>query len=153
MSKTEFRILKNHIPAVRSVIKGNALLEVVMAGGFVLSNQIKIKINTTFSSKALGGGGLQGSVMVLPDKVSEKRASVDVGPTKIYGRIHELGGVILPVYAKMLSWIGDGGIRIFARAVHMPARPFMRPAFDENIDKIYDAMKLVIKEKIEKELS
>lgn len=54
----------------------------------------------------------------------------------IYAAIHEFGGVIEPKRAKYLSWIGPTGERVFAKRVRMPARPYLRPAFDENKEEI-----------------
>lgn len=41
-----------------------------------------------------------------------------------YAAIHQFGGVIRPVTAKRLSWVGPDGKRIFAMKVTIPARPF-----------------------------
>jgi len=41
-----------------------------------------------------------------------------------YAAIHQFGGVIKPVNAKSLSWIGSDGKRRFAKSVTIPARPF-----------------------------
>ena len=39
--------------------------------------------------------------------------------------VHQFGAVIRPVRAKMLSWIGHGGQRRFAKQVTIPARPYV----------------------------
>jgi len=78
---------------------------------------------------------------------SATNASVDVGPTVIYGRIQELGGVIKPVHAKMLSWVDDG-VRIFAKMVHLPPRPYLRPAVDEHMKDIEQAVGYQLKTQI-----
>lgn len=52
-----------------------------------------------------------------------------VGVSVLYGRIQELGGVIRPRRAKMLSWVGPDGKRRYARQVRIPARPYFRPAY------------------------
>ncbi len=47
-----------------------------------------------------------------------------------YARIHELGGVIVPVRAKALAIPQpDGSVR-FVKSVTIPARPYLRPAAD-----------------------
>jgi len=66
----------------------------------------------------------------------------------IYGRIHELGGIILPVHAKMLSWV-DNGKRIFAKRVQIPARPYLRPAVDEHENEIGQAVGHQLRKQIE----
>lgn len=65
---------------------------------------------------------------------------VVVGSDKPYARIHEFGGktsphVIRPRTANMLSWVGPGGKRVFARFVNhpgsnIPARPAREPAIE-----------------------
>lgn len=47
-----------------------------------------------------------------------------------YALIHEMGGIIKPVRAKLLSFEIDGE-RVFAKEVKIPARPYLRPAADE----------------------
>ena len=81
-------------------------------------------------------------------KAAETKVEVDVGPTVIYGRIHEFGGIIRPVTAKFLHFIIDG-IEIFTKLVQIPARPYLRPAFDEHKDEIVDAMMHQVKKAIE----
>ena len=66
----------------------------------------------------------------------------------IYAAIHEFGGVITPKRAKYLSWIGKGGERVFAKRVKMPARPYLRPAFDENKEEIKGVIAAGIKKMI-----
>jgi phage gpG-like protein len=66
----------------------------------------------------------------------------------VYGRIHELGGIIKPVVAKMLHFVIDG-VDVFAKAVHIPARPYLRPAVDGHEDEIKEAMFVTLKRKID----
>lgn len=142
-------ILKNNVKAVRSALGKEGLKRTVMAGGQVLEAEAKIRVERTFSGKSTGGAGLGGSIQTVVAKSSETAAEVDVGPTVVYARIHEFGGIIRPVHAKMLSWVSDTGERIFANMVQMPARPYLRPAFDENKNKIIDAMAFQIKKALE----
>lgn len=141
--------LENHFPEVKGQVTGDVLMKAAQAGGHVIEAYAKIKVNMTFSHKATGGAGLGGSIQVVASKSTKIRAEVDVGPTVIYGRIHELGGVILPVHAKMLSWVADSGERIFASRVQILARPYLRPAVDEHENEIRDAVGFQIKKGIE----
>ena len=66
-----------------------------------------------------------------------------------YGRIQELGGSIRPVNKKLLSWIDpDTGERVVARAVTLPARPYLRPAVDEHGDEIEEAVAAQVRDAI-----
>lgn len=145
MKQTTFKIVKNNIPAVKKIMP-ETLRKAAMAGGTVIENYAKINVNEVFSAHATGASGLQGSIHTVLDKMSNTRAEVSVGTAKIYARIQELGGIILPVHAKMLSWISrETGIRLFAKKVVIPARPYLRPAADEHEDEIRDAVGDAIK--------
>jgi len=63
------------------------------------------------------------------------RAEAEVGTNLEYARIQELGGTVRPVHARLLHWVGDDGDDVFARSVTIPARPYLRPAFDEDGDR------------------
>lgn len=73
-----------------------------------------------------------------------------------YAAVHEFGHnfparMVLPRFANALSWVGPDGRRAFSKG-HMvgpyrvPARPFIRPAFDENKDMIYDRFRIFMVE-------
>ena len=148
MKSGDVKIVFNHSDKVRKSITGETLKKAAFAGGFVIEANAKINVNNTFSSKATGGAGLGGSIQTVIAKAKETYAEVSVGPTVIYGRIHELGGIILPVHAKLLSWIGDNGEHIFAKRVQIPARPYLRPAVDEHEKEIRDAVGFQIEKQI-----
>jgi phage gpG-like protein len=56
-----------------------------------------------------------------------------IGTDVVYARIQELGGTIRPKHGRWLVFEIDGEI-IFARSVTIPARPYMRPGFDESVE-------------------
>ena len=118
--------------------RGDALGRAAMAGGFVIESYAKINANEQFSAQATNT--LAGSIQTVLDKASANHAEVSVGPSVVYGRIMELGGWIRPVNAKFLHWIQDG-IDVFAKAVYIPPRPYLRPAADEHHDDIEKAVK------------
>ena len=150
MSSGQVIIKINNVAKVRGAVSGEQLKRAVLAGGHVIEAQAKINVEKTFSHKSTGGAGLGGSIQTVVSTSTETKAEVDVGPTVIYGRIHEFGGIVLPVHAKMLSWIDDDtGERIFAKMVQIPARPYLRPAFDEHKDEIVNAMMYQVKKAIE----
>ena len=88
---------------------------------------VKTKLNTTGLSKGTLGRSI--GIVARP-----ARLEADIGPSVIYGRIHEFGGVIKPVKKKFLSFIstqGDtAGERVFLRSVTIPKRPYLQPALD-----------------------
>ncbi|UCE65933.1 MAG: phage virion morphogenesis protein [Candidatus Zixiibacteriota bacterium] len=58
-----------------------------------------------------------------------------VGTNKIYAAIHEFGGIIRAKRADFLKFQIDGSW-VQVKQVRMPARPYMQPAFHENISRI-----------------
>lgn len=61
--------------------------------------------------------------------VSRLRIIALVGSNLKYARIHEKGGEIKPVRARMLVWRDGEGLH-FAKKVRIPARRFLRPSID-----------------------
>lgn len=59
-------------------------------------------------------------------------ATYEVGTNLIYAAIHEFGGVIRPINGPFLVFEIDGQV-IRARKVTIPARPYMRPAYDTTL--------------------
>jgi len=147
MSSGQVIIKINNVAKVRGAVSGEQLKRAVLAGGHVIEAQAKINVEKTFSHKSTGGAGLGGSIQTVVSKATEHEAEVDVGPTVIYGRIQELGGIVLPVTAKMLSWVEDG-VRNFANKVQILARPYLRPAVDEHKGEIGDVISYHLQKQI-----
>lgn len=57
-----------------------------------------------------------------------------IGSNVVYARIHELGGEIRPKTAKALRFSIPGAGWRTVKKVSIPARPFLRPALEDNID-------------------
>ena len=75
-----------------------------------------------------GGQGILHRSGALRDSI-ESGADRDEawwGSNLVYARIHQEGGVVTPKRSGgLLSWVGGGGERVFARRVTIPARPFL----------------------------
>lgn len=117
--------------------RGKALKRSAMAGGYVIEAQAKINANTTFKAST---SNLAGSIFTDTISESDMEVEVAVGPSVVYGRIQELGGTVKPVSAKLLHWVNEQGEHRTAKEVTLPARPYLRPAIDENGDKIVKAI-------------
>lgn len=63
-----------------------------------------------------------------------------IGSAVIYAAIHELGGKILPKKGKYLKFAIDGHW-ISVKQVNIPARPYLAPSIESNINKIRDIIK------------
>lgn len=127
--------------------RGDALGRAAMAGGQVIEANAKINANRVFSAEATNT--LAGSIHTELISKTGTSAEVSVGPSVVYGRIQELGGWIKPVTAKALSWINKQGVRVFAKAVYIPPRPYLRPAADEHQPEILQAVGASLKRDIE----
>lgn len=137
-------VIKSNLNAINQSVRKDTLHKAAWAGAEVVRNYAKLNIRSTFSAKSKGVRGLAGSMNIRVASESDKECTLDIGPSKVYGRIQELGGIIKPVYAKMLSWINDSGERVFARSVRIPPRPYLRPAMDEHKDDIVQAVRYQI---------
>lgn len=62
----------------------------------------------------------------------------------------EFGGTIRPKRAKMLHWVDDAGVDHFAHEVTQREQPYMRPAWDENVDAAQGKMEGVLKVLVER---
>jgi phage gpG-like protein len=72
------------------------------------------------------------------------------GTDVVYAAIQEFGGVITPKHAKMLAWTDETGAFHTAHSVTIIAQPYLRPAWDENIDKAITEVKKSLVEAINK---
>ena len=85
-------------------------------------------------------GDLASSITRNPPSITTNTDSVIVGTNKVYARIHEYGGTIVPKVAKMLAWKVNGQW-VFAHKVTIPPHPYLIPAYEkvkERLSKIFD---------------
>jgi len=71
-----------------------------------------------------------------------------LGSNVIYARVHELGAVIRPRASKYLKFQVNGKWVSVKQAV-IPARPFLRPAIEENIDRMANIIKDEVMRKLQ----
>jgi len=141
--------LREGFKRLKNVSRKEVMEKAVMAGGQVIESQAKINANDVFSAKATNT--LANSIRTEMEESGDHYAVAAVGPTVIYGRIQELGGWVKTVHAKALRFVIDG-VEYFKKAVYIPARPYLRPAADENQEQIAAAVGSVIREEIENSL-
>lgn len=83
-------------------------------------------------------GRLEASInIVTPAREDGSGVAGTWGSTDVrYARIHELGGVIVPVRAQALKFrLPDGSFRI-VKSVRIPPRPYLRPAADATYPRL-----------------
>lgn len=57
-----------------------------------------------------------------------------------YAKIHEFGGLITPIKGKYLRFKTADGQWVTTKVVHIPARPYLRPAVSEHMPEIEAAI-------------
>ena len=123
---------------VEKSLRGKAAVAAVQAGGYQVMNFARLNIHSTFSKHQTGG--LSNSISVEAKAVG-KGAEATIAPHKVYARIQELGGTIRPKSAARLAWRDpDSGKWCTAKQVTLPPRPYLRPAVEDHMTEIRDAM-------------
>ena len=119
-------------------VRSDGAVRIVTAGGYQIMNHARLSIQHVFSKHQ--SGGLTNSISVEAEKKGNG-AVAHVIPHKVYARIQEKGGTIVPVHRKRLAWKDpDTGEMIFARKVTLPARPYLEPAAKDHTGDIVRAM-------------
>jgi len=157
-------------------MQGEALVNAVQAGGTVIVNAAKTNIK---KQGLIRTRNLSRSLHQEVVERSNESAAVAVGTDLDYAAIHEFGGTIQAKSTKYLAipvgsytgsprkysdlklrktaggnlvMIDAAGIvqYVLKRSVEIPARPYLRPAADENHEKVERAMGRAWKQQIEK---
>ena len=113
------------------------IMGVVTKSANKVQGQAKINVNQKLNNTKPHTGTLGRSIGI---RTRPSDLAADIGPSVIYGRIHEFGGVIKPVNGQFLSFISNqgkyAGQRVFVRSVTIPKRPYLQPALDTAKPKI-----------------
>jgi len=117
----------------------------VLAGLFQLEAGAKIRVRNNFKQRT---GNLASNWEVKLDNSSDTSAEGHVAPLVVYARIQELGGVINAIHGALVFQTDDGAWHS-VKAVTIPARPYLRPAADEDKDDIFKAVGNVLQDAIE----
>ena len=131
--------LTQNLQKLVELVSGEELEHALMQGGFVV--EAAAKQNVT-EQDLIDTGNLRDGIKAEP----VTHELVEIGPQAEYGAIHEFGGEVHPrVTNAMRRWAwamyyetGEGlykGIALTEKAqlnITIPARPYLRPALDEN---------------------
>lgn len=138
----KFKVRLNAIGEAAAEVMGKAAL----AGAQLAEGYIKDNIR---DQKLIDTSNLVQKVHAKLDSAEGKIAEASVGPRGVaYARIHEYGGIIKAKNAPYLHFMTKDGAWHKVKSVHIPARPYMRPAFDEHRQDINDVMARVLEQKI-----
>lgn len=129
-----------------SHVRGEVIQKAALAGGFTIEAHAKLNVRAKFKQHT---GMLLGKWEVKVITSNDIGCRVHTSPLMIYARIQELGGTIKATKAKYLHWVDEQGNHHQAKQVHLPARPYLRPAVNENETAIIDSISGVLKKEIE----
>ena len=125
---------------VEKKLRTAAAVAAVESGGRQIVNFAKLNVQRVFNHHQGGDAGINGT-WTVEAKAIGKGAEATIAPHTAYTRIQELGGTIEPVHAKRLAWRDpDTGKWCFAKKVTLPPRPYLRPAVEDHMTEIRDAM-------------
>lgn len=109
--------LMDAFDALSDAGKGEVLANAAMSGGNVVATEAKERIT---EQKLILTGTLRRSVHAELVSATETQAMVEIGTNIVYGPLYEFGGI--------------------NRGRYVQARPYLRPALEENHDKIREEM-------------
>jgi phage gpG-like protein len=140
--------LEDHFAEALAAASGDTLAKAVMVGGFVVEAHAKINASRGRPGLNVVTANLVNSIKTVLAKSTDTSAEADVGTGVVYARIHEFGGMIAAKAGGALRFMIDGQW-ISTKSVQIPARPYLRPACDENTGKILDAVGYELKQGLE----
>lgn len=114
---------------LNKVVDGDHLINMLYAMAIIFEAAIKQKIK---DRGLIDTGRLRSSVGYM--KLNDKTVVVGVF-NLVYAAIHEFGGVIKAKGSGYLRFKTKDGYWHTVKEVVMPARPYVRPAFDEKTDE------------------
>lgn len=115
---------------------GDNLEDAAFAGASEIEVQVKNKITNIH---LIDTANLKNSIEAKRGSYSDTEAEATTGTPVPYATIHEFGGII----NNKNAW-GKG----IHATIHIPARPYMRPAVDEHVPSITDKVAQVIDMKL-----
>lgn len=164
---------------LEEAVQEDSLIGTAQAGGTVVRNAALDNIK---SQGLIKTRTMSRSVHSVVIESSVNRAAVQVGTNLEYAAIHEYGGVIHPKNSKYLAipvgtytgsprrhpdlkvrvtnngnlvMVSAGGEvqYVLKQSVTIPARPYMRPAYDEQKQEVIDTMQQAYMQLIKKAVS
>ncbi len=142
-----FEVTGNAFPAFQRALREGrvAVMRAVNEAAHRVQAKAKVNVHQKLNTTGLSKGFLSRSITVLSHP---GRLEAEIGPSAIYGRIHELGGTIKPVKSDYL-WFKvpasqalvrkrGGGFKggdmaytwVRTKEVTIPPRPYLEPALE-----------------------
>lgn len=136
--------LDRQLSALIDAADGRQVQNALMGGGQVIETAAKQNITKN-------GLVLTGTLRRGVNTVAENTHSVIIGVFGvIYAAIHEFGGVIRPKNGPYLRFKGKDGQWATVSKVTIRAKPYIRPAFDENKTRVIDQIRRSLLDQLRK---
>lgn len=114
---------------LRKAVSADQLETAGIAGAMIVVNDAKRRVVKKTRT-------LSRSIHQMTEKKSKSKVVILIGSDLDYAPVHEFGATIKPKRAKALHFKIDGRW-VTASMVHIPARPYLRPALHENTDRVW----------------
>jgi len=124
---TGLKELISNLDMLEATMSGDELRKVALVGATELRDWVRDACERVLHMRTWT---LWKSIKAAVGLSSKRVADAVVFSTIIYASVHEFGAVIVPRTKKFLSWIGEDGVRRFAKRVVIPARPYFRPGIE-----------------------
>lgn len=137
--------LRRALKELDQAARKQALETAVLAGAKPIQNAAKAKAPKKTRT-------LERSITVEIE-ADDEHAEAQIGPSGMaaaYAAQREFGGTITAKHGQALHWVDEDGEHHFAKSVTQPARPYLRPAWDENVDEAVEKMKAVLRVLVER---
>jgi hypothetical protein len=142
--------LKAQLEGLSAAASGAALGQAVLKGAMFLNRQVQINISNLH---LIDTSNYINSWRARPGVTEAHYATAIMGTPVVYGPIHEYGGVIKAKNKPFLVFKTKDGKWHSVKSVVMPARPHLRPAFDEHVPEVEEIIATQLRTGIEAALA
>ncbi len=123
IGEAEFKVKLGKLAAA---VRGKMLEDALRAGALQIEGPAKQKA-------PVRTGNLKRSIHIETSS-TDTSAEARIGTNLVYAAVQEFGGTISPKSKAYLVFKTPDGSWHSVKSVHVPAHPYLRPAFDENKD-------------------
>ena len=132
---------KAQLKRISGSVRGKILADAGTAG-------LQLVVNAAMPKAPKRTGTLRRSIHTEVLTQTDNSAEIAVGTDVVYAAIQEFGGVIVPKESNESGWLvwkdAKSGAWHKARSVTIKPHPYLRPAWDEKIDKVITEVKTVL---------
>lgn len=139
---------EGNLRKVGDAMRGRLLERALLAGALNIENGAKENIQ---DNDLIDTGTLLRSIHSEVVESGRERVTVAVGTNLEYAAVHEFGATITPKRAQFLHFTVNGE-EVFTKSVTIPARPYLRPAFDSQQRAAIEDFKAALRDQIREAL-